>query len=111
MKTEEELRDLKANWQADPIWNIEDSEGFEEYQDELLAYRQKCEENWAKAAERRTKRSTKYNIDLAVDLIEMANRDPGVWGPRDMVTLAIAHSLLALVDSIQRMTETLENHP
>lgn len=38
-KTEEELLDLKDQWQKDPIWDIEDTEGFEEYKEELLEWR------------------------------------------------------------------------
>lgn len=39
MKTREEVESLKANWAADPCWDIEATEGFEEYRDELIAFR------------------------------------------------------------------------
>ena len=39
MKTKQELDDLKANWKADPCWDIEDTEGFEEHREELLVWR------------------------------------------------------------------------
>jgi hypothetical protein len=39
MKTREEVEALKANWLSDPIWDIEDTEGFEEYRAELREYR------------------------------------------------------------------------
>ncbi len=38
-KTREEVELLKTNWRCDPCWDIESTEGFEQYHDELLAYR------------------------------------------------------------------------
>ncbi|MFA4870972.1 MAG: hypothetical protein WC623_22425 [Pedobacter sp.] len=43
MKTREEIIHLKQNWRNDPCWDIENTEGFEEYKEELLAYRLKVE--------------------------------------------------------------------
>lgn len=37
---------LKANWCENPCWDIEDSEGFEDYHDELLKFRQEKEFEW-----------------------------------------------------------------
>ncbi len=39
MKTREEVEQLKSEWAWDPCWDIENTEGFKEYYDELLAYR------------------------------------------------------------------------
>jgi len=38
MKTREEVEKLKHNWLRDPCWDIYDTEGFEEYKEELTAY-------------------------------------------------------------------------
>lgn len=38
-KTREEIEALKANWLKDDCWDIETTEGFELYRDELLAFR------------------------------------------------------------------------
>ena len=38
MKTQEEVEELKRQWRKDPCWDIYDTEGFEEYKDELVAY-------------------------------------------------------------------------
>lgn len=43
MKTKEEIDELKSQWLADGIWDIEDTEGFEEHRKELLAFRIKHE--------------------------------------------------------------------
>ena len=37
------LEALQDSWKADPIWDIEDTEGFEAYRDELLAWRKSYE--------------------------------------------------------------------
>lgn len=52
-KTKEELDYLKLSWERDPNWDIEETEGFEEYRDELLAFRQQKEREWK---EKRAKR-------------------------------------------------------
>lgn len=38
MKTKSEIDALKANWLLDPHWDIEDTPGFEEHRDELVAF-------------------------------------------------------------------------
>lgn len=45
-KTPEELAALKANWLHDPVWDIEDTEGFEAHRDELAAYHQQKRAEW-----------------------------------------------------------------
>lgn len=46
MKYREELEALKASWVKDPCWDIEDTPGFEEHQEELLAFRKETEAKW-----------------------------------------------------------------
>ena len=38
MKTREEVEALKREWLAEPCWDLEKTEGFEEYHDELLMF-------------------------------------------------------------------------
>ena len=38
MKTREQVEDLKQQWLADGCWDIEDTEGYEEYKDELRQF-------------------------------------------------------------------------
>ncbi len=52
-KTREDVDRLKAGWEGDPCWDIYDTEGFEEYRDELKAYQEQREEEWTRAAEQR----------------------------------------------------------
>jgi hypothetical protein len=49
-KTREEIEQLKKSWAADPIWDIEDSEGFEEHRDELAKFHLQKRVEWAEAA-------------------------------------------------------------
>jgi hypothetical protein len=46
MKTPREIEDLKRNWESDPCWDIEETEGFEDHQAELLAHRLQKEAEW-----------------------------------------------------------------
>jgi len=39
-KTREEVENLKADWSCDPSWNLYETEGFEEYRDELQKYQE-----------------------------------------------------------------------
>ena len=45
-----EIEALKANWERDPCWDIETTEGFEEYREELLAFRKEREAHWKERA-------------------------------------------------------------
>lgn len=48
MKTREEVEALKKEWLEDDSWDIEDTEGFEEYRDELYILRLETELKWYK---------------------------------------------------------------
>lgn len=48
-RTAAELEDLKAQWEADPCWDIEETEGFEAHYDELFAYRKQKIAEWEQA--------------------------------------------------------------
>lgn len=46
MATKMDVEDLKSQWVADPIWDIESTEGFEEHYDELVAFREAKQIEW-----------------------------------------------------------------
>lgn len=46
MKTQADVEALKVNWMSDPIWDIEETEGFEEYKVELKVFRLKMMLKW-----------------------------------------------------------------
>lgn len=43
-RTEAEIAELKRQWQADPCWDIEDTEGFEYHYMELRRWREALED-------------------------------------------------------------------
>lgn len=52
-KTHGEIRELKRDWLGDPCWDIEDTEGFEMYADELRDFRLMMEKRWEAEANQR----------------------------------------------------------
>lgn len=50
-KTRAEIEQLKAQWRADPCWDIEETEGFEAHRWELLSCRLQCELDAARRTE------------------------------------------------------------
>lgn len=46
MATKEEVEKLKASWSKDPIWDIEETEGFEEHREELKFFHQEMKAKW-----------------------------------------------------------------
>jgi hypothetical protein len=60
-KTITEIESLKNNWLKNPCWDIEDTEGFESYKEELLAFRLHKEKEWE---ENRTKKHEQFRKDL-----------------------------------------------
>lgn len=78
MKSREDVEQLKKNWKSDPLWDIERTEGFEEYYDELLAYRNEIyaerKKEWdAKLLQRSIELGIEGNLKL-VDYIEYLKR-------------------------------------
>lgn len=70
MATKEELQKLKQNWLNDPIWDIEDTEGFEDHYEELKAYRKEREAVWDKhRTEQLIQRSIKMGVPGNTELV------------------------------------------
>lgn len=69
MKTRQEVEDLKAEWRSDPCWDIESTEGFEEYKEELIEFSDKCQkeadEIWAKRKQRLIKEANVFPLNNA----------------------------------------------
>jgi hypothetical protein len=43
MESRKKVEELKENWKKDPCWNIYDTEGFEEFRDELIDFQKQHE--------------------------------------------------------------------
>ena len=69
MATATELQQLKEQWKADPIWNLPETEGFEEHREELEAYQEAYHKACETAhLERLQKRAAKMGIPDNLDL-------------------------------------------
>jgi hypothetical protein len=53
MKTRAEVNKLESNWLSDSCWDIENTEGFEEYYEELFNFRIAWEKHWTQARHER----------------------------------------------------------
>lgn len=67
MATQEEIDKLKESWKKDPIWDIEHTEGFEEHEAELLAFRKECEIEFQHKAEDRVARRARV-VEIDTDI-------------------------------------------
>lgn len=43
---EPDVNELKRQWLADPVWDIEETEGYEKYREELRRFRLETEAVW-----------------------------------------------------------------
>lgn len=91
MPTTEEIKQLKASWVYDPIWDIEETEGFEEHKDELLKFRLEQERLWGA---RRARRLDEKSIQIGV---------PGNW-----VLAQYIEFLESQIDRLENRIEKLE---
>ena len=79
MKTQEEINELKRQWEQDPCWDIEDTEGFEDHARDLLAYRKQKESEWEKQKQKELEYvadslGVPGNVKLACAFIELQKR-------------------------------------
>jgi hypothetical protein len=66
--TREDVEILKSNWEADPIWDLETTEGFEAYRDELKAFSEAKEAEWVAERERRERKELADLAEKAAEL-------------------------------------------
>lgn len=50
-----EIEDLKAQWESDPHWDIEDTDGFEDHREELQTFHQQKKLEWQEQAKQRVR--------------------------------------------------------
>ncbi|NIV31898.1 MAG: hypothetical protein GWN58_21155 [Anaerolineae bacterium] len=99
MPTREEIERLKAQWCSDPCWDIEHTEGFEEHEEELREYRESKEAEWDQEAENERNRDP---LDKAKDWMDPVKQSYA--GPKP--DKAIAYALIALVERLDKLTDT-----
>jgi hypothetical protein len=69
MKTRAEVDDLKAQWKADPCWDVWNTEGFEQYKGELKTFQTLMEKEW-RAKERRRLLAKAAEWKCAVEFVQ-----------------------------------------
>jgi hypothetical protein len=79
MKTESEIKELKRQWEYDPCWDIEYTEGFEDHRDELTRFHEEMVAIWQFEAEQRVKDKAHQlgvpdNLVLAGYVMNLENR-------------------------------------
>jgi hypothetical protein len=114
MATEEQIQKLKDSWIHDPCWDIEDTEGFEEHHDELLAWRLDLEEKHRLAANARAelrlekiKKGTGVtDAEIAKSLYTWEELENDVFRGKEKQSQIRA--LLLLAAQVKRVADALE---
>lgn len=88
IKSPEEIEALKENWSNDPCWDIEDTEGFEAYREELVAFAAEKRAEWD-ADLRRQQTLRQMRLEQRAKELECS---------------------VALVEYIEKLERRLENH-
>jgi len=73
MEQRRKLEALKDSWSKDPCWDIEETEGFEEHKEELLAFRKETEAKWEAARQQAQAKDKKLNWIGNEDLTTLAD--------------------------------------
>ena len=76
-KSPEEVRKLKENWRRDPCWDIEDTEGFEDYREELLQYRLNVEAERKQKAKEEHDRLASFVCPMTFKWVDYGRDDRG----------------------------------
>jgi len=90
MKTSEEVEELKRQWKHDPIWDIEQTEGFEDHRAELLQFRLECENQWER--------------ECFAQLVEKSER---IGVPGNTAFAAYIETLECRIDELENKVEQL----
>lgn len=112
MKTKDEVQALKDSWSKDPCWDIEDTEGFEDHYEELLAYRKEAdEERIAKRARKVLVETGIENATIAQSIMTYEEIERDVVGEVTAPTIARAQvrATLLLAAQMQRIADVLES--
>lgn len=88
MKT---LDDLKKEWLKDPCWDIEDTEGFEDYYEELRKFREEKVVEWA--------------IEL---LKKRSARAESIGLPDNLKLSEVIHDLMREIEELRERVHRLE---
>ena len=106
--TRQDVEELKEHWLKDPCWNIEDSEGFEEYCEELLAFRMEQEAQLEAKAEKRLmeKRKKAASKSCPMNAHHPCDSDQCAWWLDDIEKCAVV-KLAKIPDAINEVAHVI----
>jgi len=104
MKTPQEIATLQADWKRDRSWDIEQTPGFEDHEEELRAYRYKVEAD--EAARATADRQARLNelAQVGIDALDWADMQEMAKQPGSTVNAlfgAFAAMLLPVVERLR----------
>ena len=91
MNSREEVEALKNNWRWDPCWDIYETEGFEEYHDELLLFQINLQQEWRAKEYNRV-----YDFASQLSIERLGSKD-------EEANLGLARYLLELEARIRKL--------
>ena len=98
MKTRKQVESLKKNWLNDPCWDIYETEGYQEYRDELLTFQTNILQEW------RAKQYNKiYDFASSLGIERLGN-------PEDEPNLELAKYLIKIEERINNVEARLERN-
>jgi len=116
-KTREEIEALKASWKNDPIWDLEDTEGFEEYRDELVAFQKEQEAKWKAQSEEELRETFAYRIRQIRSTLRaneqtiVSLQDHGIMSGSELMSAILMHeqvqALVLLAEQVKRVVDIL----
>lgn len=106
-KTRKEVEKLKADWKSDPCWDIETTEGFEDYYKELDEFSEKCNQEWKQKAQEKqeadplwqAERHLEWFTEGGSEDIELVNSEAQV---------VTAYALVAIAKELRRANDEQE---
>lgn len=100
-RTRDEVEKLKQDWEDDPCWDLESTEGYEDYKDELLEFRTKQEAIWSEEFNR----FKSEQIAREIQLKTLKAEELGVPGNLELAKCVIdlEHRIFNLESKIERL--------
>jgi hypothetical protein len=117
--TQEDVERLKTGWSKDPCWDVEETEGFEEFKEELLAWRKEqeaiAEERYLDLQAKRIKKvvnETGCDEEVALALSTFGEIDFEITRADEeggnKAQIAHAKATLLLAAQVKRVADVLE---
>lgn len=108
-KTREEVEALKIGWRRDPCWDIEDTDGFEEHKDELLAFHQACEAEWRAAEDERIKLTFGHKAERIRESLDVLTESE--LGAQNWIASQQVRATLLLAEQVAKLVDIMNNRP